>query len=223
MSKIPEAFCGVWIPREVILNPNLTPSAKVLFSVIMALDGSGCTASNDYFSKIVGCSERHVQNLLQELEQNGLIIRKQVTEYERVITTVTTASLASEGGRTTVRGGGEPQFVGGTNSGSSNSKGNKKENRDTKAPDFMLTHQPTHMNIPEFSAAWHRWIQYAFPKKKVPYLTYHGQIEFLNGMSVEDAIECIETSIRNGWRGLFPVRKSSKQTKPLTKNDHEQF
>ena len=223
MSKISDAFCGVWIPREVILNPDLTPTAKVLYSIIMALDAKGCTASNDYFSKIVGCSERHIQNLMQELEQHNLIIRKQLTEYERVITTVSTAALAAEGGRTTVRGGDEPQFVGGTKPTSSNRKENKKENRDTKGPDFMLTTQPAHMAVPEFSAAWHRWIQYAFPKKKVPYLTYVGQLEFLNAMTPADAVECIEQSIRNGWRGLFPVRKSMKQTKPLTKNDHEQF
>lgn len=87
----------------------------------------------------------------------------------------------------------------------------------------MLTTQPAHMAIPEFSAAWHRWTQYAYPKKKVPYLTYVGQLEFLNAMSPADAVECIEQSIRNGWKGLFPVRKSMKQTKPLTKTDHEQF
>jgi hypothetical protein len=42
-------------------------------------------------------------------------------------------------------------------------------------------------------------------------------------MSADEAIESIETSIRNGWRGLFPVRKGKPATKPLTKKDHDEF
>lgn len=64
---------------------------------------------------------------------------------------------------------------------------------------------------------------YAFPKRKVPYLTYMEQLKFLNAMPVGEAVESIETSIRNGWKGLFPVRKGKMATKPLTKKDHDEF
>jgi hypothetical protein len=87
----------------------------------------------------------------------------------------------------------------------------------------MLTQQPAHMTVPEFSAAWHRWVQYAFPKRKVPYLTYVGQLEFLNAMTAAEAVESIETSIRNGWKGLFPTRKGRPAAKALTKKDHDEF
>jgi hypothetical protein len=95
--------------------------------------------------------------------------------------------------------------------------------RGSKTNDFMLTKTPKHVGNPEFCKMWNDWLRYAFGKKKVPYLTYVGQVDFLDAMPVDEAIESMGQSIRNGWRGLFPVRKGKAHTKPLTQKDHEQF
>lgn len=218
-------FTGVWIPSAVFNNTNLTTSAKILYGVVAGLDGDdGCYASNAYLQRLLGVSERGVQVLLAELDAIGIIQRTEV-EGRRIIRTVESIAL----GGAEICGGGVKKSAGGPRRKLHpyNKEDNKEDKiqgeRAPKTPDFMLTQQPAHMTVPEFSAAWHRWVQYAFPKRKVPYLTYVGQLEFLNAMSAPDAVECIETSIRNGWRGLFPVRKGKMPTKALTKKDHDEF
>ena len=229
-------FTGIWIPAAVFKANQLTTSAKLLYGVVAGLDGDdGCYASNGYLQRLLGVSERGVQVLLMELEQFGLIVRAQ-EDGRRVIRTVEAIAIATANGEFPMNMGGEENCGEGVKKTAGAprrklhpyNKVDNKEDKDTKAkgvktPDFMLTQQPAHMTVPEFSAAWHRWLQYAFPKRKVPYLTYMGQLEFLNAMSAADAIECIETSIRNGWKGLFPIRKGKPSTKALTKKDHDEF
>jgi hypothetical protein len=218
-------FTGVWIPAAVFNNKNLTTSAKLLYGVVAGLDGDdGCYASNAYLQRLLGVSERGVQVLLAELDAIGIIQRAEV-EGRRIIRTVESIAL---GGAENCGGGVQKTAGGPRRKLHPYNKDDNKEDkiqgdRVQKTPDFMLTQQPAHMSVPEFSAAWHRWVLYAFPKRKVPYLTYVGQLQFLNAMSAMDAVECIETSIRNGWRGLFPVRKGKTPTKALTKKDHDEF
>jgi len=229
-------FTGIWIPAAVFNANQVTTSAKLLYGVVAGLDGDdGCYASNAYLQRLLGVSERGVQVLLMELEQFGLIVRAQ-ENGRRIIRTVEAIALENANGKYPMHMGGEENCGGGMKKTAGEgcrklhpySKEDNKEDKDTKGrkaktPDFMLTQQPIHMKVPEFAAAWVRWSEYAYPKKKVPYMTYVGQVDFLNKMTPDEAVECIEQSIRNGWKGLFPVRKSKQQTKPLTKNDHEQF
>jgi hypothetical protein len=218
-------FTGIWIPAGVFNNNNLTTSAKLLYGVVAGLDGDdGCYASNAYLQRLLGVSERGVQVLLSELDAAGIIQRAEV-DGRRIIRTVESIAL----GGAEICGGGMKKSAGeGCRKLHPYNKDDNKEDkipkgRVAKSPDFMLTQQPIHMKVPEFAAAWVRWAEYAYPKKKVPYMTYMGQVDFLNKMTPDEAVECIEQSIRNGWKGLFPVRKSKHQTKALTKNDHEQF
>jgi len=218
-------FTGVWIPAAVFNNKNLSTSAKLLYGVVAGLDGEdGCYASNAYLQRVLDASERGVQGLLTELDAIGIIKRFEI-DGRRIIRTVESIAL---GGAENC-GGGVQKTAGGPRKKLHpyNKEDNKEDKiqgeRASKMPDFMLTQQPAHMTIPEFSAAWHRWVQYAFAKRKVPYLTYIGQLEFLNAMTAAEAVESIETSIRNGWRGLFPVRKGKTTTKALTKKDHDEF
>ena len=218
-------FTGIWIPAAVFNNKNLTTSAKLLYGVVAGLDGDdGCYASNAYLQRLLGVSERGVQVLLAELDAVGIIQRGEV-EGRRIIRTVESIAL----GGAEICGGGVQKTAGeGCRKLHPYNKDDNKEDKDTrkrepKSPDFMLTQQPAHMTVPEFSAAWHRWVQYAFPKRKVPYLTYVGQLEFLNAMTAAEAVESIETSIRNGWKGLFPPRKGRPAAKALTKKDHDEF
>lgn len=218
-------FTGVWIPSAVFNNKNLSTSAKLLYGVVAGLDGEdGCYASNAYLQRVLDASERGVQGLLTELDAIGIIKRFEI-DGRRIIRTVESIAL---GGAENC-GGGVQKTAGGPRKKLHpyNKEDNKEDKiqgeRASKMPDFMLTQQPAHMTVPEFSAAWHRWVQYAFAKRKVPYLTYIGQLEFLNAMTAAEAVESIETSIRNGWRGLFPVRKGKTPTKALTKKDHDEF
>ena len=63
------------LPAVVRYDPELPPSAKILFAEISALtDQRGfCFASNDYFRKLYGMSERTLQEQLRALKRRGYI------------------------------------------------------------------------------------------------------------------------------------------------------
>ena len=50
-----EKIKGIWIPQEIINLKNITWTEAVLLSEIYALSNNRtCSASNEYFSKILG-------------------------------------------------------------------------------------------------------------------------------------------------------------------------
>lgn len=61
-------FKGVWIPKEVWLNTNLTLIEKAVFTEIDSLDNENhCTASNEYLSNFIGCSESAISKAISKL------------------------------------------------------------------------------------------------------------------------------------------------------------
>lgn len=68
---------GYWavLPAAVRYDPQLPPSAKILYAEISALtDQRGfCFASNDYFQKLFQISDRTLQRLLKALQELGYI------------------------------------------------------------------------------------------------------------------------------------------------------
>ena len=61
-------FKGVWIPRELWLDGNLTILEKAIMAEIDSLSGEkGCYAGNEYFSKFFGCSVTKVSNTVAKL------------------------------------------------------------------------------------------------------------------------------------------------------------
>lgn len=68
-------FKGVWIPRQVWLDENLTMLDKGILTEIDSLDmgEDGCWASNEYLAKFCGCSECKVSLAISKLVQLGYI------------------------------------------------------------------------------------------------------------------------------------------------------
>ena len=67
-------FKGVWIPKEIWLNENLTITEKVIFVEIDSLDNENhCIASNEYFAKFCDCSESKVTKAISKLQALGMI------------------------------------------------------------------------------------------------------------------------------------------------------
>lgn len=67
---------SAWLPSPVRYDTRLTASAKLLYAEISALtDSCGyCWASNDYFERLFGISERTVIRLLQSLAGREYIV-----------------------------------------------------------------------------------------------------------------------------------------------------
>ena len=67
-------FEGVWIPKEIWLNPELSLIEKVLFVEIKSLDNDNhCTKSNAKFAEFFNCSESTITRGVARLKSLGLI------------------------------------------------------------------------------------------------------------------------------------------------------
>lgn len=85
-QNLPRDFKGIWIPREIWLNPVLSIEEKLLFIEIQSLDGpEGCYAKNDYFCKFFNWNERHLQRTLARLKNLQLIKIESFDGRERIL------------------------------------------------------------------------------------------------------------------------------------------
>lgn len=67
-------FKGVWIPKEVWLDLNLTWMEKLLLVEIDSLDNEkGCFASNKYFAEFFQLSPSRISELVSQLVSKGYI------------------------------------------------------------------------------------------------------------------------------------------------------
>lgn len=77
MNKEKErAFTGVWIPKHIWLNDDLSPMEKLFLAEIESLDNDkekGCFASNEYFGNFFKISEGRAANIISGLRKRGYI------------------------------------------------------------------------------------------------------------------------------------------------------
>lgn len=67
-------FKGVWIPKEIWLNTELTLQEKVFLVEINSLDNEdGCFATNSYFADFFGISKTRVSLVIKSLIDKGYI------------------------------------------------------------------------------------------------------------------------------------------------------
>lgn len=80
-------FKGIWIPKELYLNNELSWAEKILLVEIDSLDkdNQGCFASNEYLAKFLMLSEGSVANMIIKLIDKGYIIKKGFDGRKRYI------------------------------------------------------------------------------------------------------------------------------------------
>ena len=68
-------FRGIWIPKDIWLNKDLSTNEKVLLAEIDSLGGSsdGCFASNQYFADFFDLSKDRISRLISGLKNKGYI------------------------------------------------------------------------------------------------------------------------------------------------------
>lgn len=68
-------FKGVWIPKEIWLNKDLTPLEKIYLVEIDSLDDGefGCYASNKHFENMFGQVGPNISRTIKKLEEKGWI------------------------------------------------------------------------------------------------------------------------------------------------------
>ena len=82
-------FLGVWIPKEIYLNKDLTPTEKLLLAEIHSFSKNGiCFASNEHFAQFLGIGKKQVSRLITNLARLGfvkvdLIYKENTKEVEK--------------------------------------------------------------------------------------------------------------------------------------------
>ena len=68
-------FKGIWIPKEIWLDDNLTWSEKMLLVEIdsLATLEKGCIATNEYLSSFFNLSKDRISKLISSLKAKGYI------------------------------------------------------------------------------------------------------------------------------------------------------
>jgi hypothetical protein len=212
-------FSGVFVPREVLLDQDISANAKLIFAIIQSLDNErGCFASNEYIGGMVGLSESSVRASIQSLEEKKYVVRYVFDGTSRILKTCTTESFRAEprqiSGDTPPENQRPPRQKSGTYS-------NRKKNIDISS--ILLPALP---HGEAFAKAWEDWKAYRTEcKKPLTNASIREQLKFLSQQNEPDAITSIENSIRNGWAGLFACRQPTggKHSKLLTSQDHETF
>ncbi len=67
-------FKGVWIPKWIWINKELSVMEKLFLVEIDSLDNSeGCYASNEHFSNFFGISKTRCSTIIRDLEKKGFV------------------------------------------------------------------------------------------------------------------------------------------------------
>lgn len=79
-------FKGVWIPKEIWLNEDLTMIEKVVLIEIDSLDNEdGCVASNEYLANFCQCSETKVSTAISKLIKMNYIYQQSFNGRIRIL------------------------------------------------------------------------------------------------------------------------------------------
>lgn len=202
---------GTWIPKAVLERSDLPVTAKMLYGLVDALSqDEGCFASNEWVAATLGLKKRQVQNLIKRLIEAGLIVREDGDR--RVLWTVEKQAL-NRCNKGAVKCTPPVQSVAPPPCNPLHPD-RIEDNKEDKTP------QPPWGE--RMAQAWKDWLDFRKQKKaKLTPLTVTKQFEMLASLSCEDeAVECIQQSIRNGWQGLFPPRQVMMPRKTLKPEDH---
>lgn len=87
-QPISRSFQGIWIPKEIWLNKNISIQAKCLWAEIQSLyseQHGGCFASDEYLMNFMGLKSTRLQEIFKELRDAGLLKTIKFNGRQRVV------------------------------------------------------------------------------------------------------------------------------------------
>lgn len=84
-------YKGVWLPKEILDNPSLSPAEKILLAQILTLEDDnvgGCYASNEYLAATIMTTPKNISDIISRLIKAGIIERVSFDGRRRVIKVV---------------------------------------------------------------------------------------------------------------------------------------
>ena len=90
MAEQKREFLGIWIPRDIWLDENLSAIDKVILAEVTSLDNeeTGCYASNKYLAEFCQCSEVTVSRSISKLVDYRALWIESFNGRQRVLRSV---------------------------------------------------------------------------------------------------------------------------------------
>lgn len=195
-------FKGVWIPKDIWLNKELSALDRVMFAEISSLDNeSHCIASNEYFAEFCGVGVATITRSISKLRDMGLIETSLPDGRHRVIKVIGVPNQNDEAATS-------KRLAINIDNNTDNKKKSIKEKEETK----FDTDTP-------LGKAMEEWL--AYKKERRQAYKERGLAIFIRTCNryadeygADAVIECINKSIMNNYQGVFfdNIKKTSKPT-----------
>lgn len=235
-------FKGVWIPKEIWLNKELSAVDKCILTEISSLDNENhCTASNEYLAEFCGVSVSTVTRTIKKLKEMNLIETEMVTSNTgsyRII------KLSKANGSNQNDETGLIKMIDNYNSNNINNKVLSKDN--TSEFDFggCLESKPKNSlykkclaliddftDLPEIRKALIEFLNYRLEIKDKPFYVnqFKGMLKALD-KAVEETykynkdvtyVDVIEYAIQRGWLNFYPIPEKQPYSKQSTPDSNK--
>lgn len=223
-------FKGVWIPKEIWLNTELTMLEKIILVEVSSLDNENhCIAGNEYFATFCNCSESKVSKAIKKLKELNLIEELSFDGRHRKLRVVKNAMQSSK------KCYAESQKVQSNNI--DNNTNNKKNNSKELLQDFNFGKQKKPKKDSLYTKCVSLIDKYDFAnagnvrKLLIEYLNYRlsvkdkplyanmwkGMLNKLSELGGDDILlieDIIKQSIERGYLSFYPVKDFANQSKP---------
>lgn len=220
-------FKGVWIPREIWLDKNLSWSEKLLLVELDSLSTleKGCFATNEYFGSFFNLSKDRISKLITSLKKKGyieteLIYKKGSKEVDkRLITTRGYRLKCLEGiGKNNCTPIGENDYtpIGENNEDINTSIINTKDISTINKTGILFEIQSLEIGE-ELKTKLMEFFNFRKEIKK-PIKTMASINKLVSSVGKSfideaDLMECIDNSIMNGYQGVFPNKNKKTEVK----------
>lgn len=228
-------FKGIWIPKEIWLNDNLTMLDKVILVEIDSLDNEeGCTATNEYLCDFCQCSQQKLSMSISKLKELGLIDIVSFDGRRRVIKSQIykmVGRLLKNSRQTTKKSYPDYQKIVQINI-DNNIDDYKEEEKDKSFSKKAKKSLDLSAVEPHMKEAVDTWIAYKKEKgksyKQMGFNSFYKKLVQLSGNNSVNAMKIIEQSMANNYDGIFPISKARGGDnmvvgKILRENDLEKF
>lgn len=205
MSKLP--FRGIWLPGEVFMDERLSQSSKLLWGIVHILSNEkGCYASRATLGEYMGCSERNVQHLIEELITHGFVRR----DAAGVLW-----DLWLDKGVKEISQGGEKNFIPGVKETSPN----RNKTMDMSKTKWEETEALVKKLEPDVGSKLLEYMELRRTRRWTCGARWVNKaVKYLLGYPKSWAIDALDNSIRNEWQSIHV--KGALFRPPTQVNDH---
>ena len=218
-------FKGIWIPKEIWLNEELTILEKVIYVEIDSLDNENhCIAGNEYFANFCGCSESKVSKAIKKLEDLGMIETISFDGRHRKIRVVKNAMQGSKKCYAESQKMLSNNIVNKKDSKKDNSKelytttefefGKPKEKKSNLYSRCvaLIYAKTTDEDIRKLLIEWLNMLleKYRDRKKTLYENVFKGKLKTLDDYSEEEWKSVIKYNLQKGYEAFYPVKNYNK-------------